>query len=388
MRRQVRVGMVGYRFMGKAHSHAFRDLTLFFPDVPAEPVMQVLCGRDPEGVRQAASQYGWAHWETDWRRLVARDDVDLVDVGAPSDVHKEIVLAAAAAGKDILCEKPLALTARDAAEMMEAVERAGVVAMVGFNYRFVPAIQLARRLIQEGRLGQIYHVRFRYLQDWITDPNFPLVWRLRKEVAGAGALGDIASHSVDLARFLVGEIEQVVGTQETFIRQRPVLARATGAGLTAEAGAEMGDVTVDDAALFLARFAGGALGSFEATRLAAGHKNGHTFEINGSLGSIRFNMERMTELEFYDRTEPEGMQGFRTIVVGHGSHPYGQAWWPPGHNIGYGESFVHEVYELMKGVAARQSPPPTFLDGLRCQLVLEAVEESVRSERWVRVPQV
>lgn len=379
----INVGMVGYKFMGKAHSNAYRQVAHFFPQVKLRPAMGAICGRDEAGVREAAAQLGWAGYETDWRRLVARADIGLVDIVTPGDTHAPIAIAAAEAGKHVFCEKPLANTLAEARQMRDAVTRAGVVGMVNFNYRRVPAVQLAKRLIAEGRLGRIYHWRAVYLQDWIMDPSFPLVWRLQKDVAGAGTLGDLGAHIIDLARMLVGEISTVTGMTETFIKQRPIQA-ASDSSLGATAGEAMGEVTVDDAALFLARFANGAVGSFEVTRFAKGRANFNSFEINGEKGSLVFNLERMNELQVLLADEQADVAGFRTVLVTDGaSHPYVGAWWPAGHIIGWEHSFTHGVYDLLNGIAAGISPAPTFEDGLRCQAVLEAVEQSAGSKQWV-----
>ncbi len=379
---EIGVGLVGYKFMGRTHSNAYRQVEHFF-DVDPRPRMVAIGGRDEAAVKAAAATLGWEGYETDYRKLVARDDVGLVDVATPGDSHHEVVLAALTAGKHVLCEKPLANSLDEAREMVAAAERAGVVAMVNFNYRRVPAVQLAKRLIDEGRIGQIRHWRAVYLQDWINDPSFPLVWRLRREVAGSGALGDVGAHIVDLAHFLVGPIREVVGTMDTFIRERPVeTPSGGGAGLTAAAGQEMGQVTVDDAASFLARFADGATGTFVATRLAPGRRNHNAFEINGATGSIVFDLERLNELQVYFEDDPAGLQGFRTINVTDADHPYAAAWWPAGHIIGYEHTFVHAIKDLLDGIKAGQSPAPTFADGFRCQAVLDAVERSADSRAW------
>lgn len=379
----INVGLVGYKFMGKAHSNAYRQVAHFFPDVALRPVLHTLCGRDEAGVRAAAEQFGWANVETDWRRLVANEAIGLVDISTPGDSHAPIALAAAEHGKHIFCEKPLANTLPEARQMVEAVQRAGVVGMVNFNYRRVPAVQLAQRLIADGRLGTIYHWRAVYLQDWIMDPNFPLVWRLQKDQAGSGTLGDLGAHIVDLARMLVGEITAVTGLTETFIKRRPLEASSDSA-LGATAGEGMGEVTVDDAALFLARFASGAVGSFEVTRFAKGRANYNSFEINGSKGSLRFNLERMNELEVLLEDDQPDVAGFRTVLVSNGAvHPYWSAWWPAGHIIGWEHTFTHGVYDLLNGIAAGSSPVATFEDGLRCQAVLDAVERSAGSKQWV-----
>jgi predicted dehydrogenase len=379
----IGVGLVGYKFMGKSHSNAYRQVAHFFPDLALRPELTALCGRDEAGVKAAAEQFGWKGYETDWKKLVSRSDIGLVDVSTPGDTHAPIAIAAAENGKHVFCEKPLANTLAEARAMNEAVKKAGVVGMVNFNYRRVPAVQLARELITSGRLGRIYHWRAVYLQDWIMDPNFPLVWRLQKDVAGAGTLGDLGAHIIDLARMLVGEITEVSGMTETFIKQRPVLAGTTG-GLGAAGGAEMGEVTVDDAALFMTRFANGAVGTFEVTRFAKGRANYNSFEINGSKGSIQFNLERLNELNVLLEDDQADVGGFRNVLVTNGgAHKYMSAWWPAGHIIGWEHTFTHGVHDLLNGIVAGQSPDPTFEDGLRCQAVLEAVEKSAGSKQWV-----
>ncbi|SFF08399.1 Predicted dehydrogenase [Paenibacillus algorifonticola] len=381
----VRVGMVGYKFMGKAHSNAYRALPMFFPKTPALPVMKAICGRNAEALEQARSQFGWESAETDWRKLIERSDIDVIDINAPSDAHKEIALAAAAAGKHLFCEKPLALNVADAKEMLDAAEAAGIKHMVGFNYRFAPAVQLAKKLVSDGRLGEIYHFRAVFLQDWIIDPSFPLVWRLQKEVAGSGSHGDLGAHLIDLARFLVGEFDEVIGMSETFIKERPLPSEMTGLSAKGDASGARGKVTVDDATLFMTRFENGALGSFEATRFAAGHRSTNAFEINGSKGSVKFDFERLNELEVYFTDDADDVQGFRRVLATDPAHAYMDAWWPAGHTIGYEHTFTHEMQELMLAIHEDRQPVPNFHDGLRCQEVLEAVEQSITERRWVKL---
>ncbi|MDQ1035060.1 putative dehydrogenase [Streptomyces sp. V3I8] len=372
------VGMVGYAFMGAAHSQGWRTAGRVF-DLPLRPVLAAVCGRDAGAVRVAADRLGWAAAETDWRALIARDDVDLVDVCTPGDSHAEIAIAALAAGKHVLCEKPLANTVEEAEAMAEAAEAAaarGQVAMVGFNYRRLPATSLARRMVAEGRVGALRHVRVTYLQDWLVDRDFPLTWRLRKETAGSGALGDLGAHIVDLAQYLAGEpVTGVSALTETFVRERPLLSGASS-GLSASGGGELGAVTVDDAALFTGRFASGALASFEATRFATGRKNSLRIELNGEKGSLAFDLERLNELHYHDGTEPGTHAGFRRILVTEPDHPYLDAWWPPGHGLGYEHTFVHQARDLVHAVAEGGRPLPSFADGLQVQRVLAAVEES------------
>ena len=383
-KKRINVGLIGYKFMGKAHSFGFKNAAAMFPDIEALPVMKAIVGRDEAAVKEAMEQYGWESCETDYRKLLARDDIDLVDISTGNNVHAEIAIAAAQAGKDIFCEKPLAMNAAEARQMLSAVERAGVKHMINFNYRAVPAVALAKKMIDDGLIGRIFHWRSIYLQDWIIDPSFPLVWRLDKRIAGSGSLGDLAAHSIDLAHWLVGEIDEVSSNLTTFIKKRPKLAATTG-GLSARAGKEMEEVTVDDAVIALAKFKNGAIGTIEATRFAAGNRNGNRFEINGDRGSIRFNVERLNELEYFNREDPEGLQGWRTISVTEGAHPYIRGWWPAGHIIGWGETFVHQVVNLMNALARGQMPTPNFVDGLKCQLVLDAIERSNESRNWEKV---
>jgi predicted dehydrogenase len=389
MSEQLRVGMVGYAFMGAAHSQAWRTVNHFF-DLPLSARMSVVCGRSPDGVAAAATKLGWEAHTTDWRSVVERDDIDLVDICTPGDTHAEIALAALAAGKHVLCEKPLANTVAEAREMAAAASAAqtrGVRSMCGFNYRRVPAVALMRRMVADGRIGVLRHVRATYLQDWIVDPEFPLVWRLRKEVAGSGALGDIGAHIIDLTQFVTGQsISAVTALTETFVHSRPL--PASSSGLSASSGGERGDVTVDDAALFLARLDGGAIATYEATRFATGRKNGIRVELNGSLGSLVFEFERMNELNFYDGTLPEAEQGFSRILVTEPSHPYMAAWWPPGHLIGYEHSFTHEMRDLIEAIGAGADPAPSFSDALGIQLVLDAVSRSAESSLWTKVESV
>ncbi|MEV6897700.1 Gfo/Idh/MocA family oxidoreductase [Amycolatopsis sp. NPDC051372] len=378
---QIGVGMMGYAFMGAAHSQAWRTVHHAF-DVPLTPRMAVLCGRDAAAASAAAEKLGWASVETDWKRLVESDEVGLVDICTPGDTHAEIALAALAAGKHVLCEKPLANNVAEAAAMAAAAEEAtarGVRSMVAFNYRRVPALAFARSLVADGRLGELRHVRAQYLQDWIVDPEFPLVWRLQKERAGSGALSDIGAHIVDLAQFLTGSrISGVSAVTETFVRERPLVASSSG--LAASSAAARGEVTVDDAALFTARFASGALGSFEATRFAAGRKNSMRIELNGSAGSLAFDFEAMNELYFHDHTLDPSAAGFRRILVTEPEHPYVGAWWPPGHGLGYEHTFTHEVRDFLVALASGTDPAPSFADGLQVQRVLDAVERSAAAD--------
>ncbi|SFP90685.1 Predicted dehydrogenase [Geodermatophilus dictyosporus] len=375
------VGLIGHAFMGAAHSQAWRTAPHFF-DLPLRPDLRVLAGRDADRVAEAAGRLGWAETETDWRRVLERADVGLVDVCTPGDTHAEIAIAALEAGKHVLCEKPLANSVAEAEAMAEAAARAaarGVRSMVGFTYRRVPAIGLARRLVAEGRLGRIRHVRAAYLQDWIADPAAPMSWRLEKDKAGSGALGDIGAHVVDLTQYITGEtLTGVSALMETFVKERPLPASA--GSLSGTAGEGMGQVTVDDAAVFLARFSGGAVATFEATRFALGRKNGIRIEVNGSEGSLAFDFEDMNVLEFFDGTEPAERAGFRRIIVTEPEHPYVAAWWPAGHGLGYEHGFTHQVVDLVTAIAKDEDPAPSFADGLQVQRVLDAVERSAAAD--------
>lgn len=370
----INVALIGYAFMGRAHSNAYRQVVPFFsPKRP--PRMKVICGRSAPEVEKARKALGWEEAATDWKDVVRRADIELVDVCTPGDSHAEIAIAAAKAGKHVFCEKPLANSLKDAERMLAAVERAGVAHMICHNYRRAPAVQLAKQIIARGQLGEIRHYRGTYLQDWMSDPAAPFNWRLDRTKAGSGALGDIASHSIDLARFLVGEISEVTADLKTFVPTR------------AEAGKPRSrrTVTVDDAAMALVRFKSGAVGTIEATRMAPGRKNYNRFEINGRLGSIAFNLERLNELEVYFENDPPHLRGFRTIMVTEPAHPYVGNWWPPGHIVGYEHTFTHTVFDLVNAIADNKIPTPNFVDGVENQRVLHAIERASTSRRWVKV---
>lgn len=385
MAKRIGVGLVGYQFMGKAHSNAYRQLEHFFRP-PLLPEMKCLCGRNPDAVRAAAEEFGWPETCTDWQELLKRDDIGIIDVASPGNTHMPIAIAAAQAGKNVFCEKPLGNTLDEAIAMMEATEKAGVKAMVNFNYRYVPAVQLAKRMIDEGKLGEIRHWRGTYLQDWIVDPSFPLVWRLRKEVSGSGALGDIAAHNIDLARYLVGEFDEVAAADKTFIKERPLPGGAGGAWGTVS-GSGRGEVTVDDAVVVIARFKSGAIGTVEATRFAAGRRNANSFEVNGSRGTLYFNLERMNELQYFSLDDPEELQGFRLLQTTGGAYKYAANWWPAAHIIGYEHTFVHSLFEFMTAIGENREPVPSFRDGTRTQAVLDAVARAAASRKWESVQQ-
>ena len=377
------VGMVGYAFIGAAHSQAWRTAPHVF-DLPLQPAMAVLCGRDAAAVGAAARRLGWAAADTDWHALVKRDDVQLVDVCTPGDLHAEVAIEALEAGKHVLCEKPLANTLAEAEAMAAAAARAaarGVRSMTGFNYRRVPALALARKLVADGRIGRIRHVRASYLQDWLVDASFPLTWRLQRERAGSGALGDLGAHIVDLAQYLTGElIAGVSAVTATFVGERP-LPEAAGEA------PRSGPVTVDDTAVFTARLDSGALASFEATRFATGRKNQLRIELNGDGGSLAFDLERLNELQFCERSDDPSEEGFRRILVTEPGHPYLSGWWPPGHMLGWEHTFTHQVRDLVTAIATGTDPAPSFADGLQVQRVLAAVEQSAANgSGWTPVP--
>jgi predicted dehydrogenase len=388
MTKELNVAIIGTKFMGKAHSNAWLNAPHFF-DMETKPVLKVACGRNEADLKAFAERWGWQEVETDWRKVVARDDIDIVDISVPTSLHHDVAIAAAKAGKHIFCEKPFALTVAEAREMLEAAEAAGVVHYLNHNYRRVPAIRLAKRLIDEGRIGRIFHWRGTYLQDWIVDPNFPLTWHLRKETAGAGPHADLNSHSVDLARYLVGEIKSVSAMMTTFIKERPLPGAGAATFTSGEGGSsEMGEVTVDDAAFMIAEFENGALGAFETSRFAPGRKNYNYFEIYGSKGSIIFNLERMNELQVFFRDDPAYVQGFRTIMVTEGGeHDYIANWWPPGHIIGYEHEFHHAVVDFMNAIATGSSIAPNFYDGLKEMEVLAAGMESAATGQKIEVGQ-
>jgi predicted dehydrogenase len=381
------IGMVGYAFMGVAHSQGWRNARSFF-DPALVPDLVAIGGRDAAAATHMARRFDWQHVETDWRALVARDDVDLVDICTPGDTHAEIAVAALEAGKHVLCEKPLANTVAEARTMAAAAERArahGIRSMVGFTYRRVPAIALARQLVLEGRVGEVRHVRAQYLQDWLVDPESPLTWRLDKERAGSGALGDIGAHIIDLTHFVTGErITGVSATTETFVAERPLAGAAHG--LSAQAGTGRGRVTVDDAAIFLARLSGGGLATFEATRFATGRKNSVRLEVNGSRGSIAFDFEDMNVLQVHDATAPAREAGFTRVIVTESTHPYVDHWWPAGHGLGYEHGFTHQAADLIEAIARGADPEPSFADGLAVQEVMAAVEVSAADRScWTSV---
>lgn len=376
---EVGVGMLGYAFMGKAHSNAYKKIPYMIYPPPAIPRLVAIAGRNQEAVQEAARRYGYESYTTDWRKLVRDDRIELFDNGGPNDAHAAPCIAAARAGKHILCEKPLARNAREAGRMLEAVTKAGVRHMVAFNYRFVPALRLARKWIEQGLLGQIYHFRAVYLQEWIIDPNFGMIWRLDKNKAGSGALGDLGAHIIDLARWLVGEPAWVSGMTKTFIKQRPLADGSGGSG----------EVTVDDAFAALLEFENGAMGTLEASRFCPGRKNGQVVEINGSKGSLVFNLERFNEIQvFWKDEKPREAQGFHTVLVSESYHPFWKNWWPQGHIIGWEHTFVHEIAHLLDAIVNNKEVAPygaDFVDGYRNAVICDAILKSAETGRQVRV---
>lgn len=373
---EVGVGMLGYAFMGKAHTNAFKKLPYIVYPPPAIPRLVAIAGRNEEAVKEAASRYGYEGYYTDWRQMLDDDRIQLFDNGGPNYAHAEPCIAAAQKGKHILCEKPLARNAQEAKAMLDAVNQAGVKAMVGFNYRFVPAVRLAYEMIKNGELGEIYHFRAVYLQEWITDPEFPYIWRLDKELAGSGALGDLGAHIIDLGRHLIGEVKSVMAMTRTFIPERN----------DPETG-QRRKVEVDDAFEAVVEFENGAVGTLEASRFATGRKNHQVFEINGSKGSIRFNLERLNELEVYRTDAPKHTQGFTDVLVTESYHPFWSNWWPHGHIIGWEHTFVHEIAHLLDCIVNDKDIAPygaTFEDGYRnaviCDAILQSAEEGKRVE--------
>ena len=379
--------MIGYGFTGAAHSQGWRVAPRFF-ELQATPTMQLVVGRTASAVADAAEKWGWAESATDWREAIARDDIDVIDIVTPGDSHAEIAIAALEAGKHVLCEKPLANSVEEAVAMADAATRAaarGVFAMLGHTYRRVPAATFARDLVAAGRIGDIHRVRASYQQDWLTDPATPLVWRLQKERAGSGALGDIGAHIIDLAQFITGmKLTSVSGTMETIIPKRPILEASGGLGGTG--GTEFGDVTVDDVALFTGRFDSGALGTFEATRFATGRKNALRVEVSGSKGAIAFDLEDLNSLQFYDATVDATLQGFTKILVTEPEHPYLAAWWPAGHMLGYEHAFSNQVRDFVDAITSGTQPTPSFDDGLQVQRVLAAAESSANNgSAWTAI---
>jgi len=377
MARPLNIGMIGYGFMGRAHSNAYSKVNHFF-DLQYRPVRKAICARDEAKAKAFAATWGYESVETDWRKLVARNDIDAIDICTPNNLHREIALAAADAGKMILCEKPLAMNSREGAEMAAAVEKAGVANMVWYNYRRIPAVTLAKNLIDEGRLGRIFHYRAVFLQDWTISTDLPQggtgLWRLDATAAGSGVTGDLLAHCIDTALWLNGGIDRVTAMTETFVKERK--HNLTG---------KVEPVGIDDACAFLARFKNGSLATFESTRYARGHKALYTFEINGEKASIQWDLHDLHRLSYFDHRDEGTLRGWRSIHVTDGDHPYMGKWWVPGLQIGYEHSFVHQVADFLEGLANNKPAGPTFRDALETQKVCDAVLESGRTSQWVAV---
>ena len=378
MAKPLNIGIIGYGFMGRAHSNAYRKVNQFF-ELDYQPVMKAACARKPDKLKAFADNWGWASIETDWHALVARDDIDAIDVCCPNNLHHDVVLAAAEAGKMVLCEKPLAMNAAQGEAMTAAVEKAGVANMVWYNYRRVPAITLAKQLVDEGRVGRVFHYRAKYLQDWTISPSVPqggqTLWRLDVDVAGSGVTGDLLAHSIDTAIWLAGGIHTVSAMTETFIKERELQDKP---GTRKPVG-------IDDACAFLVRFDNGALGTFESTRYARGRKNQNTFEINGEMGSIAFDLEQPHRLEYFDHRDDPHVHGWRDILVTDFEHPYMDHWWVPGCTIGYEHTFINALADFLKGLETGEGARPTLRDALATQYVCDAVLESAKSGLWKTV---
>jgi predicted dehydrogenase len=375
--KNLNIGLIGYGFMGRAHSNAFRKVANFF-DLEYQPVLKAICARDPEKVKAFAAKWGYESCETDWRKLLARDDIDLVDIACPNDMHREIAMAAAKAGKMILCEKPLSMNGPEGLKMVQAVEKAGVPNMVWYNYRRIPAVALAKQLIDQGKLGRIFHYRAKFLQDWTISEDLPQggagLWRLDVKVAGSGVTGDLLAHCIDTAIWLNGGFQTVNAMTETFVKKRK--HNLTG---------KVEKVGIDDACAFLARFQNGSLATFESTRYARGHKALYTFEINGEHASIFWDLHDLHRLQYFEHRDEGRLRGWRTIHVTDGDHPYMDKWWVPGLQIGYEHSFVHQVADFLTGLADGKPAEPTFRTALETQKVCDAVLQSARDGHWAKV---
>ena len=371
----LNIGLIGGGFMGRTHSNGYNRVPNFFPELAYTPVLKAVCFRNETKAKAFAEQWGYESFETDWRKLIARPDIDAIDICTPNDTHAEIAIAAAAAGKMILCEKPLARDLAESQGMVDAIEKAGVKNTVWYNYRRLPAVTLAKQIIDSGKLGKIYHYRANFLQDWTINEALPQggegLWRMDAAVAGSGVLGDLLSHCIDTAMWLNGGIKDVSAMTETFVKQR--MHQLTG---------KVEDVKIDDACSFLCHFNNGSLGLFESTRYARGHKALYTFEINGANASIRWDLHDLNRLEFYDNTDESKLKGWRTIHITDGDHPYMDKWWVPGLSIGYEHSFVHQAADFLRSIETGESCSPTFKEALDTQKVCDAVSQSAATRSW------
>ncbi len=377
MAKPLNVGMIGYGFMGRAHSNAYCQVSHFF-DLPYRPVLKAVCARSADKARAFADRWGYESVETDWRRLIERKDIDVIDICTPNNTHAEIATAAAQAKKMILCEKPLAMNGPEGRKMVEAVEKAGVPNMVWYNYRRVPAVTLAKRLIDEGKLGKIFHYRAKFLQDWTINPELPqggaALWRLDVDAAGSGVTGDLLAHCIDTALWLNGRLDTISAMTETFVKER--MHNLTG---------KVEKVGIDDACIFMGRFQNGSLASFESTRYARGHKALYTFEINGENASIFWDLHDLHRLQYFDHRDPGVVRGWRSIHVSDGDHPYMGKWWVPGLQIGYEHSFTHQVADFLEGLGTGKPAMPDFRDAYRTQVVLDAILDSAKGGNWAKV---
>ncbi|MGV8878693.1 MAG: Gfo/Idh/MocA family protein [Sphingobacteriaceae bacterium] len=374
-KKELRIGLIGCGFMGRTHTNGYKRVGDFFPELEYRPVLKAVCSRNPEKVQAFADQWGYESVETDWKALIAREDIDAVDICTPNNMHAEIAIAAAAAGKIILCEKPLSRTLEEAHQMVEAVEKAGVKNTVWYNYRRLPAVQLAKQIVASGKLGRIFHYRANFLQDWTISPDLPQggdsLWRLDADAAGSGVTGDLLAHCIDTAMWINGGIKDVSALTETFIKDR--IHQGSG---------QVQKVTIDDACIFHCHFANGSLGLFESTRYARGHKALYTFEINGENASIRWDLHDLNKLEYFDYADESQLRGWRTIHVTDGDHPYMSKWWVPGLSIGYEHSFVHQVADFLKSMETGETCSPNFRDALETQKVCQAVLDSAADKSW------
>lgn len=392
--KKLGIGMLGYLFMGKSHTNAYKKLPYIYYPPPAVPVLRGLCGRSEKAVKEHAERFGYEYGTTDWKKLINDPGIDVFDNNGPNNIHMEPVIASLEAGKHTIVEKPLAMNVGEAKKMVEAARSAkkkGIKSMVSFSNRFAPAVLLARRLINEGRIGRVYHFRAAFLQDWLVDPDFPLSWRLQKEVAGSGVLGDLNAHSIDMARFLTGlEIVEVCGTAETFIKERPQPLEASG--LSGKGGVEKGNVTVDDASLGIFRFSNGALGSIEATRFASGRKSLWQIEVYGSRGAVQFELTENNLLRYFSFDDPQEVQGFRTILATEAQvHDFIKHWWPPGHMLGWEHHHCHTIFHFINCIVNNLDVGPwgaTFEDGLEVQRVLQALQIASEEKTWVKIAEV
>jgi len=379
-KKTLNVGIVGYGFMGRTHANAFRKVTNFF-DLAVKPVLKAACGRDEAKLKDYCDRWGWETAETDWRKLIERSDIDVIDICTPNDSHAEIAIAAARAGKMVMCEKPLSMDGPQGEEMVREIEKAGVATMVWYNYRRAPAVTFAKQLIDEGRLGRVFHYRAKFLQDWTISSDLPQggagLWRLDAAAAGSGVTGDLLAHCIDTALWLNGDINSVTAMTETFIKER-----------THSLTGQKQEVKIDDACAFLARFANGSLATFESTRYARGHKALNTFEINGEHASIAWDLHDLHRLQYFDHRDRGNLRGWRSIHVTDQDHPYMSKWWVPGLQIGYEHTFVHQVADFFQGIADGHPAAPTFRDALETQYVCDAVLDSAKSGQWREVKHV